>query len=300
MLKKSRPDGTWLPNLPHFVRLQPYLIEDRISSTIFFEQEFDLTHTLAYLGKFNRSLPKGERKISFFQIFLCAAVRTIAQRPRMNRFISGHNYYQRNEIIFNFVAKKELNDRGDEINVTIPFTPFETLSTLPPKVIAATDRALHGDGTDADRTNELLCRLPRWLIKLVIRGIKFLDYHNLLPASFLKDLPFYASVFFTNVGSIGVDAPFHHHFNIGTCGLFIALGKVRRQRCIGDDGQVQTHDLVKVVVTFDDRICDGIYGGKSIELFKYYTEHPEELETAPTISQETLAELQLKSDLSLV
>ena len=77
MLKKNRPDGTYLANLPHFVRLQPYLMPTRASATIFFEQEFDITHTLTYLGKFNRALPKGERKISFFQIFLCAAVRRI-------------------------------------------------------------------------------------------------------------------------------------------------------------------------------------------------------------------------------
>jgi len=217
-------------------------------------------------------------------------------RPRMNRFVSGLNYYQRNQIIFNFVAKKQLNDEGEEINVTIPFSPFETLFTLPAKINRTTEESIHGGGTEADKTNELLVNLPRWMIKLVISAIKFMDYHNIIPRSLLQSLPFYATIFFTNVGSIGVDAPFHHNFDLGTCGLFIALGTVRRVKSLDETGQPQVRDLVKVILTFDDRICDGLYSGKSIALFKHLTEHPEELEQAPVLTPEIVAELRLKPE----
>jgi hypothetical protein len=289
MLKRSRPDGTLLRDLPHFTRLLPYLMGSRTDSTIFFAQELDVTHALKYV----RSRSGG--RVSFFQVFLCAAVRTLALRPKLNRFISGYNYYQRNAIIFNFVAKKTLTDEGEEINITLSFSPEETLSTLPAKVTAAVDKGKSGGENDGDSLNALLVKLPRWVIRLVIGTLRALDFHNMLPGSFLSSLPFWASIFFTNVGSVGIDAPFHHNFNMGTCGFFIALGKIRRERVTGPDGVVATRDKVTVTFTYDDRIADGIYCGRAIDLFRTLVEKPEQLEEPPRLTPEQNAQLMLKA-----
>ncbi len=288
MLKKSRPDGTLLRDLPYFTRLLPYLMGSRTDSTIFFEQEMDVTHALEYVRA------RGGERISFFQVFLCAAVRTLAMRPKLNRFISGFHYYQRNAIIFNFVAKKKLTDEGEEINITLPFSPDETLSTLPAKVSAMVHRAKSGASNEGDSLNAFLVKLPRFVIRLVIGSLRALDYHNMLPGSFLASLPFWASIFFTNVGSVGIDAPFHHNFNLGTCGFFIALGKIRKERVTGPDGAVTTRDKVKVTFTYDDRIADGIYCGRAIDLFRTFVESPEQLEQPLQLTPEQRAELMLK------
>ena len=294
MLKKTRPDGTWLGDLPHFTRLMPYLMPERSEACIYFEQDFDVTRTLEYVRTLNRDCQGNGKRITFFQVFLCAAVRTIALRPRLNRFVSGLNYYQRNRIVFNFVAKKTLSDEGAEVNITIPFDPGETLSTLPAKVNAFVNRGRKGDGGESDKVNVLLMRMPRWVIRLVIRGIRFLDYHNLLPGSFLDSMPFWATIFFTNVGSVGIDAPFHHNFNLGTCSLFIALGKIRGENVLADDGTVERRDRVKVTFTYDDRIVDGIYCGRAIDLFRGLVEDPAQLERPPELSPQQAAELMLK------
>ena len=137
-------------------------------------------------------------------------------------------------------------------------------------------------------------KLPRWMIRLVIWGIRFLDYHNMLPGSFLKSLPFYATIFFTNVGSVGIDAPLHHNFNIGTCGFFIALGKIHTEEVRAQDGTLQKRERVKVTFTYDDRITDGIYCGKAIDLFKDFVENPEQLEAPAEITPALRGELMLK------
>ncbi len=297
MLKKTRPDGTYLAALPHFTRLLPYLMGSRTDSTIFFEQDFDVTDALQYVKQKNLSHNGGEKKLTFFQVFLCGAVRTLALRPKLNRFVSGYNYYQRNKIVFNFVAKKELSDKGEEINITIPFSPDETLSTLPAKVHAFVDRGKSGksgEGNESDSTNAFLAKLPRWMIRLVIYVLRSLDYHNMLPASFISSMPFWASIFFTNVGSVGIDAPFHHNFNIGTCGFFIALGKIRKDKVPVDGGAVELRDRVKVTFTYDDRIVDGIYCGRAIDLFRQFVENPAQLENPPELNDELRAELMLK------
>jgi hypothetical protein len=285
MLKKTRADGTYLAKLPHFTRILPYLMGTRTDSTIFFEQELDVTHALQYVR---------ERKISFFQMFLCAAVRTLALRPKLNRFVSGFNYYQRNAITFNFVAKKKLTDEGEEINITLSFSPDETLSTLPAKVAAVVEKGKTGPANESDSLNAFLVKLPRGLLRLIIGSLRALDYHNMLPGSFMASMPFWASIFFTNVGSVGIDAPFHHNFNLGTCGFFIALGRIRRETVTLADGSTTTRDRVKVTYTYDDRIADGIYCGRAIDLFRSFVEKPELLEEPPSLTAEQRAELMLK------
>ena len=292
MLKKSRPDGTYLRDLPHFTQILPYLMPTRSDTTIYFEAEFDVTRTLEYLETVNS---RGEGKITFFHVFLCGAVRTVALRPKLNRFVSGYHYYQRNQILFNFVAKKTLTDEGEEINITIPFAPDETPSTLSAKVVESVNRGRAGTSVQSDDTNAFLMKLPRWMIRLSIRFLRFADYHNVLPGSFIRSMPFFASVFITNVGSVGLDAPFHHNFNLGTCGLFIALGKIRKEPVLSAGGTVEMRDRVKVTFTFDDRIVDGIYCGRAVDLFRGFVEDPQQLETPPELSAELRAELMLKN-----
>jgi hypothetical protein len=51
---------------------------------------------------------------------------------------------------------------------------------------------------------------------------------------------------------------------------------------------------VKVTFTYDDRITDGIYCGRAIELFRTFVENPEQLERPPELSTGLQAELMLK------
>jgi hypothetical protein len=290
MFTKRRPDGTYLKDIPHFTKLLPYMMPTRAESVIFFEQEMDVTEAMRYVRAANAD---GIKRLTLFQLFLTATVRTIALRPKLNRFVAGLRYYQRNRIAFNFVAKRELTDEGAEVNVTMAFAPDETLATLPAKVSAYVNRVRSGAATDADDLNALLAKLPRWAIRLFIRLLFWLDYHNGLPFSFIKDMPFFATVFFTNVGSVGVDAPFHHNFEFGSCGLFAAIGKIRKVVERGSDGTESEREKVKVTFTYDDRITDGIYCGRAIDLLRSFVENPGTLEAPPELTPELLAELAL-------
>ncbi len=291
MLRKSRPDGTLLRDLPHFTQILPYLIPRRTDASIFFEQEFDVTHTLEYIR--GAKAMHGDA-VGLFTVCLCAGARTIALRPRMNRFVSGYRYYQRNEIIISFVVKRQLTDDGQEFVVTIPLRPDETLSSLAPRLRDYVLRARRGDGGTSDQTNALLVKLPPLVLRAAVRLLLGLDDLNMLPESFLKSLPFYASAFVTNVGSIGIDAPLHHLFNLGTCGLFVALGKVRRVLVTTEEGTVE-RAVMTVTFTFDDRVVDGIYCARAVDLLRELVEHPEQLEEPPELTPELLAELRLKA-----
>jgi len=292
MFTKKRPDGTYLKNLHFFTQLLPYLMPTRTEAAIYFEQEFDVTKTLEYVNK-KRKDSNGEFKITMFYIFLYAAVRVIAQRPKMNRFVSGFRYYQRNRISFNFVAKREMSDEGEEVNVTMSFSPLMSLQEFCKKINDNISSIKKGSGTSAEKINSLITHMPRFIIKLIFNIFHYLDYHNGLPKSVMDSLPFYSTIFFTNTGSVGIDAPFHHNFEIGNCGIFCAIGKILKENRKNPDGAEETRNKLKVTMTFDDRITDGIYCARAVDMVRDLVENPEKLETPLELTEEQLSKLGL-------
>jgi len=294
MAFNKRPDGTLIKGLPSFRGMLPFLMKTRTESAIYFEHDIDVTRTLEYLAEMNEGLEKKDRKLTIFQIFLCAAVRTIALRPQLNRFVSGYRYYQRNEISINFVAKKQLTDDAEEINVKIPFDPNETLFTIPKRVNSYIYKAKSDEGNVNSSETDFLMKFPRSILKLIMKGFLFLDYWNLAPAGMIKADPFYSSLFVTNLGSVGVDAPAHHLFEWGNNGLFMAIGKIKKVYTMNEQGEIVGRDVVTVSYTLDDRISEGIYCARAIDMLKNFVENPETMEQIPDLTDEHHRELNLK------
>jgi len=290
MYTKKRHDGTYIPDLHFFTQVMPYLLPKRVDSVIYFEQEIDVTETFEYVRK--RKHEPDKPRITLFYVILYAALRTVVLRPKLNRFVSGYKYYQRNRISFNFVAKKELSDDGEEINVTVSFSPLLSLEAFCKKIDSCVSSLKKGKTTGTEKLNSIVAKLPRFLIKLFVWGIKYLDYHNGLPKSVIDSLPFFSTVFFTNVGSVGIDAPFHHNYDIGTCGIFCAIGKVRKVNVLKSDGTIETRDKIKLTFTYDDRIIDGIYCARGIDIMRDLIENPNKLEEMD-ITKEQLDKLML-------
>ncbi|HOX31923.1 MAG TPA: hypothetical protein PLB91_06300 [Spirochaetales bacterium] len=294
MLKKSRCDGSPIRDLPAFTLLMPYVMPDKTGSMIYYEQDLDVTDTLKHIKAVNRGFIKAGKILTLFEVVICAAVRTIAMRPRANRFISGNRFYQRNQIVFNFVAKRELSDEGEEVNVKIPFEPSETLGSVAEKVGRYVRQAVSEDGMANDAVVETLVKLPHFALNLVAKGLLWLDRHNLMPADLIESDPCFCSIFLTNVGSFGLETPFHHLYERGNCPIFIAMGKVRTVRELEADGSVKERQRLLLRYSFDDRIADGTYMGKTLGLIQGFVEDARLLDEPPELSPELLAELRLK------
>ncbi|HUW71505.1 MAG TPA: 2-oxo acid dehydrogenase subunit E2 [bacterium] len=294
MLKKTRSDATLIRNLPDFTRFMPFLMPNKGGSVINYEQDLDVTATLDLIKTVNRELVKEHDILTLFGVVINAAVRALAQRPRLNRFISGYRFWQRNQLLVNFVAKKELTDDGKEVNVKIEFSPYETLATTAHKVRHAVKAAISEDGADNESVVTAIMKLPDFLVKLLVSGMNWFDQHNIMPRSLTDSDPMWSSIFMTNVGSFGLDAPYHHLFERGNCPVFLAVGKVRDERSLDEQGRLVTRKMVRLRYTFDDRIADGIYMGKALNLVQHYVESAVELLEPPVLGLETLAELMLR------
>jgi hypothetical protein len=138
----------------------PYLLPTRSESVIFFEQKIDVTRTLKYISEKRKS--NNKVKISLFYLVMYSALRVIAQRPKLNRFISGFRHYQRNRISFNFIAKRSITDDGEEVNVTMSFSPLLTLENFCIKLHEYIMSLKTGSSTGSEKTNSFLSSLPRF------------------------------------------------------------------------------------------------------------------------------------------
>lgn len=99
MLKKTRSDATLIRDLPDFTRFLPFLMPTKNGSVIYYEQDLDVTKTVALIKQVNRDLIKQREILTLFGLVINAMVRTLALRPKFNRFISGNRFWQRNQIL---------------------------------------------------------------------------------------------------------------------------------------------------------------------------------------------------------
>lgn len=265
---KKRADGNVISSLPTYVKFFPFIMPKRIGASVYFSQKIILDHTLEYAQ---------EKDIKIFHIFIAALKKLGYEKPVFNRFVVGKRVYQRNHMAFSFMAKKELTEKAPETNVKVFLDQSDTLSDISKKVSDKVQAVKNGDFDTTDHTIELLTSLPKWMTAFIFLGVNILNHFGFLSRKFIDDNPLFSSAYLTNVGSIGLEAPFHHMYEFGTTSLFASLGKIHESVIIRD-GQVTKAHVVHVNFTIDERIADGIYMAKALNDFVYYMENPEVLE----------------------
>ncbi len=272
----DRKDGRWLRNLDPMHFFLPYIYPNRADNEAVVTEQIDITALEQYLEKKNQGLEKG--KYSLMQAVAAALVRTITLRPKMNRFIQGHRIYERKWLSLGFVVKKEFSDNGGEALAFLKFGPETTIDTLHEKVMNEI-RECRSDKLDNSTAGmEMFTHLPRWLMRIAMGILNLLDYYGRVPDSLVKADPNYATVFITNLGSIKLNANYHHLSNWGTCSIFMVLGQKHKAPVVTESGAIEVHTVMDVSITLDERIADGYYYAGSIRILKHLLQHPELLE----------------------
>jgi chloramphenicol O-acetyltransferase len=252
----------------------PYMMRSRTESLVYFSTALDVENLLAYIEK---KKAEGE-ELRFFQMFIASVVKLLKVRPRLNRFVSGRKLYQRNNIKVSFIAKKTASDEGEETNVSLTFDDSVTFQDVIDKLkrdirTAKSDEAKKDD----DKLIEMLMKLPRFILRLLFAFLRWMDFYFNMPRAFTDVDPLRCSVYVANLGSIGIEAPFHHLFEWGNCSMFIAIGKIGYKPVALEDGTLVARKMVEVKVTLDERIADGFYFARSLELMESYLKNPESI-----------------------
>jgi len=271
----SRSDGIPVTGESTLRRLMPYILPRRSDAVVFFEQKIDVTNLLQYLKKRKE---EGLPEITLFQTLLTSMLRANYHWPKMNRFIAGKRLYQRKTIGLSFAVKKKMHEDAGMTVVKKEFEGFETVFDVA-KQMNESIKVGRGDKlTKSEKEMKLIHFVPGFVVSLFIWAQRKLDGLNLLPSALTRDDPLYTSMFVANLGSFGLDAPFHHMFEHGTAPIFAAIGNVHRAPAVDESDKVVARDFICVRYSFDERIIDGFYCAKAMQEFADALQTPEILE----------------------
>ncbi len=276
---RDRYDGRLLRSLDPFYRITPYIMRTRVDAQDYFEDRIDVGPAEAWL---RAQRAAGRPELGFLHLFVTALVRTLSQRPRLNRFVAGRRIYARNEIVVSLAVKRRLHEDSPETVVKVRFDPRATVHEVGAALDAAIAAAKSPEAqTEADRTARILMRLPGLALRVAIALLRALDAFGWMPRAIHRASPFHTSVFVTDLGSLGIGPIYHHLYEFGTTSLFVAFGAKERERVLDGDGRAVERKFVGLKVVTDERICDGHYYASAFKLLLALLRHPERLEAPP-------------------
>ena len=272
----DRKDGVRLKNIHAMHFVMPLMYPNRCDNEAFLSERIDLTNINTYLAQKNASDPL--YKYNLFQIMVTAMLKVITLRPKMNRFIANQTMYQRNEISAAFTVKKIFSDNGAEALAQIRSKGTDTIDTVHDEIYRQLS-ICRSDKVDAGTQSlNAVASIPGFLVKLVGAAARFLDRHGWMPQSVIAGDPYYCSVVLSNLGSICLHAGYHHLTNWGTTSVFCVVGQIKKRPFYDDDGTVHMKESVDIGLTIDERLADGYYYSRTIQLLKKLLENPELLE----------------------
>lgn len=273
----DRKDGKLLKDITAMHYVMPLMYPNRCDNEAFISERIDLTNVMAYLEKKNADNP--EYKYNLFQIMVTAMLKTITLRPKMNRFIANKRMYLRNEVSAAFTIKKVFSDNGAEALAFIHSKPEDTIDTIHNELLRQISIGKSDDQVDPGTASlNAVKSLPGFIVKFVGAAARFLDRHGWMPQDVIAGDPYYSSVVLTNLGSIKLHAGYHHLTNWGTNSVFCAIGEIKKRPFYDDDGNVTMRISVDLGLTIDERIADGYYYSRTVQLLKTLLQNPELLE----------------------
>lgn len=274
----DRYDGWRVRKVDPIFSVVPFMLRTRTDSEIFFQEKITIDHLEAFIREHKAEMPD----LSLMHIFMAGMIRVISQRPHLNRFVMWNKIFARNYLSFSIAVKRSMTDEGEETLIKPYFLPSDTLQDVVRKVqVELENNQQVGQENSSDAISKILGFLPDFLLRIVVSLIINLDKVGLMPKVLNHASPFHTSLFLTNIGSIGIESVYHHLYEIGTCGSFIAMGKKKRDTSLDKDGKTKVEKSIQLKIVLDERICDGFYYAASIRMLQKVLANPAALLLPP-------------------
>ena len=268
-LKKTRSDGDYLADIHPYRRIMAYIMPTRAESVVFFDTPVKVEKLLDFVKQ-----TRNDFHVDITHCLVAAAGEGLSQNPKMNRFVMGRRLYQRKGRFVTFSMKrKKLDEKAKLATVKLELKDKESFKDFCQRVNEQIGVERSDNVTYADKEFSLFNAVPRALMVKLVRLFYWLDYHNLLPADFIKNDGLYTSMFIANLGSVKMGPGYHHLYEWGNCPLFMMAGAIE-ERPVVVDGKLSTEKILPIRWTYDERIDDGLTASRGIESVKNALEDP--------------------------
>ena len=248
---------------------------NRCDSFVYSNIDIDMTNLVKYIEEKKKDNPD----ITFFHAFVTALGKVFYNRNKLNRFVQNRHVFEHNDIVISFVAKVAFEDKSEEIMIMVPIKENDNIDTISKYIKDKVNNIKNKkiDKKGANSAIDTLGKLPN-IIRVPLIGIlKWCDDKGILPKSLVEDNLYYSSTIVSNLGSIKSNAIHHNITNFGTCSSLATMGEIKDKEII-INGKKEIRKICDWGIAFDERIADGFYLIKSMELLQYIFNNPEMLE----------------------
>lgn len=261
----NRRDGKRVKDIDAMHVLMPYIKPNRCDSDVFINQKLDVTELVNYY----EDMKLKDNDLTYFHLFITLIAKTIYNRPLLNRFIVNKKYYDRNDVLIAFTAKVNYEDTSKEILKVIKIDPEDNLFSIKEKTLKAVSDVRNAKEEGTNNIMNIIGKLPSFLMSLVVKVVKFMDRHDLLPKSLINDNLYYSTCIVSNLGSIKSSAIYHNLTDFGTSSILATFGEIREEN---------GRKYAEAGINIDERIADGVYFVKSVKLMQDILNNPKCLE----------------------
>lgn len=261
----NRRDGKRVKDIDAMHVLMPYIKPNRCDSDVFINQKLDVTELVNYY----EDMKLKDNDLTYFHLFITLIAKTIYNRPLLNRFIVNKKYYDRNDVLIAFTAKVNYEDTSKEILKVIKIDPEDNLFSIKEKTLKAVRDVRNAKEEGTNSIMNIIGKLPSFLMSLVVKVVKFMDRHDLLPKSLINDNLYYSTCIVSNLGSIKSSAIYHNLTDFGTSSILATFGEIREEN---------GRKYAEAGINIDERIADGVYFVKSVKLMQDILNNPKCLE----------------------
>lgn len=237
--------------------------------------EYNAENALKYIDKYNK---KYSTQITVMHLLSLAIAKCMKENPSLNRYLRLCSVYQRENIDFFFMVNIS-DDKNSLESSDLSGVRIENIDALN---LDQLNKQLNSKITDVrkHRPNDLwMTRLwvlitPNFLIRYAINLYAFLSFDlnlNLKFLGFPKDI--FGSMIVTNLGAIGIPNGVAPLVNASRTPLILNIGEIKSGAFV-ENNQLTIKPLLKIALTVDHRIFDGIHGAKLSKTIESVLSHP--------------------------
>ena len=243
----------------------PFIFDKKVDAEVSSTIDIDIEDLCKYVDKKNKS-GELEYKMTYFHVILYCFGVVFMNRNKLNRFIKNKTIYERYTTSFAFMAKDKMSDDAEEKMIYIELDPKDTCVSMSKKLAIDVFKSKNSGDNSMDDVIKTFLKLPKWLLSLVVGFVKWMDNKGINPKAITDGDTNYSTVIFSNLGSIKSNSCYHHLSEYGTNSIIITIGTIKK---------IDGRRVVDMTFTLDERIADGFYFAKSVNMAQEIAKKPE-------------------------
>lgn len=264
LFTKKRKDAILVKPNDAIGAIIPFIMPKRCDAEVSSKVDIDVTDLVKFVD--SQDEKKLGYKMTYFHALTSVFAKVFYNREALNRFVKDKRLYQRKKITFAFIAKNKLSDKGEERIISLDIDKNDNIMSLSKKMAVDVFKVRSEGTNDMDGILKFFTGLPNFILNGVVKFIFFLDRKGINPKALTEGDTNYASLLLSNLGSIKTNSVYHHLNEYGTNSVVVTIGTIREER---------GRKIVDITATLDERIADGFYFARSIQLAEYIAGKPE-------------------------